>query len=147
MNIMPRGLLCAAALFALPFSAHAESADSGVEFALMQKTMTVTLLNEGGKYVTVDLKHIPKGGTCRMDEGAVIAKIGPGAAGMTRVRFAAPQLKSGGCPFMTEFDLPDTDYAAARAAFVQKKEEAAKKVDDLKKQLGEKWHELTSPKD
>jgi hypothetical protein len=48
---------------------------------------------------------------------------------------------------MTEFDLPDADYAAARAAFVQKKEEAAKKVDDLKKQLGDKWHELTGAKE
>jgi hypothetical protein len=29
---------------------------------------------------------------------------------------------------------------------VQKKEEAMKKVDDLKKQLGEKWDELTKSK-
>jgi hypothetical protein len=147
MKITVPALLCATALVALPFSAQAESADSGIEFALMPKTETVTLLNEGGKYVTVDLKHIPKGGTCRMDDGAIIAKMGPGAPGTTRVRFAAPQLSSGGCPFMTEFDLPDTDYAAARAAFVQKKEEAAKKVDDLKKQLGDKWHELTGSKE
>jgi len=35
----------------------------------MPRTMTVTLLNEGGKYVAIDLKHIPQGGSCRMDEG------------------------------------------------------------------------------
>jgi hypothetical protein len=53
---------------------------------------------------------------------------------------------SGGCPFLTDFDMSDADYAAARAAFVQKKEDAAKKVDDLKKQLGDKWDEVTGNK-
>lgn len=137
------GMIAAAALMASTLSAHAEAADSGIELAFMPSTMTVTLLNEGGKYVTVDLKHIPQGGTCRMDKDSVIMKVGPGATGMTRVRFAAPQLSSGGCPFLTDFDLSDADYAAARALFVQKKEEASKKVDDLKKQLGEKWDEVT----
>ena len=74
-------------------------------------------------------------------------KVGPGAtAGTTLVRFAAPQLSHGGCPFMTEFELSDADYTTARAAFTAKTDEANKKVDDLKKQLGEKWNELTGEK-
>ena len=109
--------------------------------------MTVTLLNEGGKYVTVDMKHIPQGGTCRMDEGATIARVGPGASpGTTRVRYAAAQVSTGGCPFMTAFDLPDADYAAARAKFVQMEDDAWKKVDDVKKDLGDKWNEVTGSK-
>jgi hypothetical protein len=32
------------------------------------RMMTVTLFNEGGKYVGVDLKHIQQGETCRMDK-------------------------------------------------------------------------------
>jgi hypothetical protein len=80
----------------------------------MPSTMTVTLLNEGGKYVAIDLKHIPEGGTCRMDKDATIFRVGHGATeGTTRVRYAAPQISSGGCPFLTVFDLP-TDYATAR---------------------------------
>ena len=47
---------------------------------------------------------------------------------------------------MTAFDLSDADYAAGRAAFVQMKEEAWKKVDELKKDLGEKWDEVTGKK-
>ena len=47
---------------------------------------------------------------------------------------------------MTEFDLPDEDYAAAREAFLKKKDEATKKVDELKKQLGAKWKEVTGGK-
>jgi hypothetical protein len=109
--------------------------------------MTVTLLNEGGKYVAIDLKHIPQGGTCRMDEGATIFRIGHGATdGTTGVRYAAPQISSGGCPLLTIFDLPTADYNAARAAFTQKEEEASRKVDQLKKDLGEKWDEVTGKK-
>lgn len=71
-------------------------------------------------------------------------KVGPGTdPGAIRVRYAAPNLSHGGCPFMTEFDLSGADYTAARAAFTAKTDEASKKVDDLKKQLGEKWNELT----
>ena len=81
-----------------------------------------------------------------MDKDAVIIRVGPGASGMTRVRFAAPQMSSGGCPFLTDFDMSDAGYAAARAAFVQKKDDAAKKVDDLKKQLGDKWNEVVGNK-
>ncbi len=44
---------------------------------------------------------------------------------------------------MTEFELTEPDYTAARAAFTAKTDEAQKKVDDLKKQLGDKWNELT----
>jgi hypothetical protein len=147
MKMTSGGLVAAAALMVCVHSAQSQAADSGAELALMPSTMTVTLLNEGGKYVTIDLKHIPQGGTCRMDKDAIIMHVGPGAsAGLTRVRFAAPQMSSGGCPFLTDFDLPDADYAAARAAFVQKKDEATKKVDDLKKQLGDKWDELTGGK-
>ena len=107
----------------------------------------MTLLNEGGKYVAVDLKHIPEGGTCRMDKDATIIRVGPGATpGTTRVRYAAAQISSGGCPFMTTFDLRDTDYAAARGTFVEMKDEAWKKVDELKKDLGDKWNEVTAKK-
>jgi hypothetical protein len=85
------------------------------------------------------MKHIAQGATCRMDKDAIIARVGAGAsAGTTRVRYAAVQVSPGGCPFLTTFDLPDADYAAARAAFVQMKDDGWKKVDDLKKQLGDK---------
>ena len=59
---MPRiacGILTTAALIASALSAQAQATDPGVELAFMPSTMTVTLLNEGGKYVAVDLKHIP----------------------------------------------------------------------------------------
>ena len=62
---------------------------------------------------------------------------------MVRVRYAAAQVSSGGCPFMTTFDITEADYAAARAAFVAKKADAWKKVDEVKKELGEKWDEVT----
>jgi hypothetical protein len=109
--------------------------------------MTVTLLNEGGKYVAIDLKHILQGGTCRMDKDATIARVGPGAKpGTTRVRYAAAQISFGGCPFLTMFDLSDIDYAASRAAFVHMKDDAAKKVEEVKKDLGEKWAKATGKK-
>ena len=127
--------------------AGAQATDPGPELAFMPRTMSVTLLNEGGKYVVIDLKHIPMGGACRMDKEATILRVGPGAsAGTTRVRYAAPQLSSGGCPFLTEFDLPTSDYSAARADFLQKEEEATKKVEQLKRDLGEKWDEVTGKK-
>ena len=34
---------------------------------------------------------------------------------------------------MTTFDLPDADYAKGRAAFVEMKDDAWKKVDEIKK--------------
>jgi hypothetical protein len=127
--------------------AFAQTADPGVEIAFMPSTMTVTVLNEGGKYVAIDLKHIPQGGTCRMDKDATIVRVGPGASpGTTRVRYAAAQIASGGCPFLTAFDLPDADYAAARASFIEMKDETAKRVEDLKKDLGDKWDEVTGKK-
>jgi len=145
------GILATAAVILTALSAQAQTAeptaDPGVEFAFMPSTTTVTLLNEGGKNVTVDLKHIPQGGTCRMDKDATIARVGVGASpGTTRVRYVAAQVSSGGCPFLTTFDLPDADYAAARAAFVQMKDDAWKKVDDIKKDLGDKWDEVTGKK-
>ena len=47
---------------------------------------------------------------------------------------------------MTAFDLPDADFAAARALFVEMKDNAWKKVDEIKKDLGEKWDEVTGKK-
>ena len=146
MNTFLCGSLSALALLAFTSPLRAQVADPGVELAFMPRTMTVTLLNEGGKYVAVDLKHIPQGGTCRMDKDATIARVGPGAPGTTQVRYAAAQISAGGCPFMTTFDLSDADYAAARAAFVAMKDEASKKVDGIKKELGEKWDEVTGKK-
>jgi hypothetical protein len=146
MKFSLSGPICVIALVACALPVHAQATDQGVELAFMPRTMTVTLLNEGGKYVAVDLKHIPQGGTCRMDKDATIARIGPGEPGMTRVRYAAAQLSSGGCPFMTTFDLRDADYAAARTAFVEMKDEAAKKVDEIKKDLGDRWDEVTGKK-
>ena len=140
------GTLAFAALITSALFAQAQANDPGVELAFMPSTMDVILLNEGGKYVAVDMKHIPQGGTCRMDKDATIARIGAGALGTTQVRYAAAQISSGGCPFMTTFDLSDADYAAARAAFIAMKDEASKKVDDIKKELGEKWDEVTGKK-
>jgi hypothetical protein len=59
----------------------------------MPRTISVTLLNEGGKYVVIDLKHIPQGSTCRMDKNATILRVAPVATeGTIHVRYAAPQL-------------------------------------------------------
>jgi hypothetical protein len=137
-----------AALIALSVVAPAAAqADDSVELAFMPETKTVTLLNEGGKYVAIDLKHIPQGGTCRMDKDATIFKVGLGrTGGTTTVRYAAPQVSSGGCPFLTTFELPDAEYAAARAAFQSKEADANKKIDEMKKSLGDKWEELTGKK-
>ena len=144
MKSIKTNFLIAAALIAFPLSARAEDAGANVELAFMASAMDVTLLNEGGKFVAVDMKKIAKGEKCHIDKDAVIMKVGPGSTpGATRVRYAAPNLSHGGCPFMTEFELSDADYTSARAAFTAKTDEASKKVEDLKKQLGEKWNELT----
>jgi len=148
MRKIAYGALGALALMACAFPVHAQPADPAVEFAFMPRTMTVTLLNEGGKYVVVDLKHIPQGGTCRMDKDAAIVRVGPGGSPeTTRVRYAAAQVSAGGCPFLTTFDMANTDYAAARAAFLQMKDEASKKMEQVKKELGEKWDEVFGKKD
>lgn len=140
MKSTTKAMLVIAVTVALPFSARAEVAHAKIElaeFAFMPAAMDVTLLNEGGKFVTVDMKTLAKGEKCHMEKDAVIMKVGPGAeAGAVRVRYAAANLSHGGCPFMTEFELSDADYTAARAAFTAKTDEASKKVDDLKKQLG-----------
>ena len=123
--------------------AHAQSTTSDtVDLAFMPKTMTVTLLNEGGKYVAVDLKHIPQGGNCRMDEGAIVMRTGDGEPGFTRMRYLGAQLSSGGCPFLTIFDMPNDEYRKAHADFVQKEDEAKAKLEQLKKTLGDKWDEI-----
>ena len=141
------GSLAASALTASALYAQAQATEPGVELAFMPRTMTVTLLNEGGKYVAVDLKHIPQGGSCRMDKDATIARVEVGASpGTIRVRYAGGQVSAGGCPFLTAFDLPEADYVAARALFVQMKDDAWKKVDEIKKDLGGKWDEVTGKK-
>ena len=62
---------------ALTMSLSAQTGDPGLELAFMPATTSVTLLNEGGKYVAVDLKHIPEGGQYRMDKDATIAREPP----------------------------------------------------------------------
>jgi len=132
------------AILGSPVFAQAEETDPGLEMAILPRTMQVTLLNEGGKYVAIDLKHIEKGEACRLDEKAMLVRVGPGSKpGTTLVRYAGAQTSSGGCPFLTLFELSDSDYADGRAAFVRLKEEAARRVEELKKNLGEKWNELT----
>jgi hypothetical protein len=125
---MKRTILYAASGIALltgRLPLQAQSADPGVEFALMPSTKVVRLLNEGGKYVAIDMKHIAQGETCRMDKNATVIRVGPGGEpGMVRVRYAAGQVSSGGCPFMTMFDLPEVEYLEGRAAFLNMKEEA-----------------------
>jgi hypothetical protein len=124
---------------------HGEA--SSYELAFMPRTMPVTLLNDGGKYVAIDLKHIPQGGTCRMEKDAIVMRVGPSTkGGATLVRYVAPQTSSGGCPFLTAFELSDADYTAARSAFLAAEADAWKRVDELKKQLGDKWDELTGKK-
>jgi hypothetical protein len=136
------------AFTAWAFPAHAQATDPALELAYMPSTMTVTLLNEGGKYVVVDLKHIPEGGTCRMAKDALIMRMGPGASPeTTRVRYASAQVSAGGCPFLTMFDLPNADYAVGRAAFLKMENNASKKVDEIKRELGEKWTEIFGKKD
>jgi hypothetical protein len=79
-----------------------------------------------------------------MDKNATVIRVGPGGEpGMVRVRYAAGQVSSGGCPFMTMFDLPEVEYLEGRAAFLNMKEEAWRKIDKIKKDLGDKWDELT----
>ncbi len=147
MQKIAGGTFAAAVLAASSLWAQAQTTDPGVELAFMPRTMTVTLLNDGGKYVAIDLKHIPQGGTCRMDKDAAIARMGLGSSpGTTRVRYAAGQVSAGGCPFLTAFDLPDADYAAARAVFLHMKDDAWKKIDEIKKELGAKWEEVTGQK-
>ena len=142
-----RKIICAVlgafALTTSAFPVRAQATEPALELAFMPTTMTVTLLNEGGKYVLVDLKHIPQGGTCRMDKDATIMRMGPGTnPETTRVRYAAAQVSAGGCPFLTMFDMANTDYAAGRAAFLKTEEEASKKVEAVKKDLGEKAEEV-----
>ena len=47
---------------------------------------------------------------------------------------------------MTAFDLSDADYAASRAVFTEMRDDAWKKVDEIKKDLGEMWDEVTGKK-
>jgi hypothetical protein len=159
MKNVVRGTLGAVASIVWTFPVQAQATEPGLELALMPREMTVTLLNEGGKYVLIELKQIPQGGTCRMDKDAVIMRVGSGAnPEMTRVRYAAPQISSGGCPFMTIFDILSTDYAEGRGAFLKMGDEASKKVEtiktdlseraeEVKKELGEKWNEIFGKKE
>ena len=43
-------------------------------------------------------------------------------------------------------DLSEADYTAARAAFVQMKNNSWEKVDQVKKELGDKWQQVTGKK-
>ncbi len=79
MKMIAYTAIATTALAGCPPAAQAAGAHSDVELGSMAFTMTVTLLNKGGKYVALDLKRIPQGGPCRMDEGAIIARVGPGA--------------------------------------------------------------------
>jgi hypothetical protein len=142
------GALGGLALTAWACPADAQATEPVLELAYMPSTMTVTLLNQGGKYVVVDLKHIPEGGTCRMDKDATIMRVGPGASPeTTRVRYVSAQVSVGGCPFLTMFDLANADYATGRAAFLKMENDASKKVDEIKRELGEKWSEIFGKKD
>jgi predicted dithiol-disulfide oxidoreductase (DUF899 family) len=47
---------------------------------------------------------------------------------------------------MTIFEISDAEYAAARATFLAKEDEAKRKVEQLKKDLGEKWDEVMTGK-
>ena len=69
-------LAATALLLAGVTCATAQAADPGVELAFMASTKTVILLNEGGKYIAIDLKHISQGGSCRMDKDALIVREG-----------------------------------------------------------------------
>lgn len=144
MRKFAAGALSLAAMGAVLEPAAARAEDADVVF--MPRTMTVTLLNEGGKYVTVDLKHIPQGGTCRMDEGAIIVRVEGGAPGMQRVRYVAPQTHSGGCPFLTTFDIPAEDFKKAQADFATKEAAAKAKVEEIKKSIGDKWNDIVGNK-
>ena len=142
------GAIAALGLVAWAVPVNAQASDPTLELAFMPREMTVTLLNDGGKYVLVDLKHIPQGGTCRMDKDATIMRLGPGASPeTTRVRYAAAQISAGGCPFLTMFDMANTDYAAGRATFLKMEADASKKVEQVKQVLGEQWQEIFGKKD
>ena len=118
-------------------------AQNNAEIAFLSRAMTVTLLNVGGKSVAVDMKHIPQGGQCRMDSDATVVKIGDGdKPGTVKVRYVAPQLSQGGCPFMTIFDLSADDYLASRTVFLKKEQEAKQRVEQIKKDIAEKWDEI-----
>jgi hypothetical protein len=49
-------------------------------------------------------------------------------------------------PLHDNFRTIGAEYAAAHAAFKAKEADASKKVDELKKQLGDKWDELVGNK-
>jgi len=75
-------------------------------------------------------------------------RVGVGASPeTTRVRYAAGQVNSGGCPFMRMFDMSNTDYAAGRATFLKMEADASKKVEQVKQVLGEQWQEIFGKKD
>ena len=128
--------LVAALALSLSSVAYAEETNRHAELAFMPRTMDVTLLNEGGTFVTVDMKTIAKGEKCRLEKNTVVMKVAAAAtSGAVRVRYAAPQFNHGGCPFMTEFELSEADYNLGRAAFTAKSEDATKVIDHSTKKL------------
>ena len=83
-----------------------------------------------------------------MDKDAPIMRVGVGASPeTTRGRYAAAQTSAGGCPFLTMFDMANTDYASGRAAFLKMEGDASKKVEQVKQVLGEQWQEIFGKKD
>lgn len=88
------------------------------DMGFVTKVMRVRLLNEGGKRVVVDkLKHIPKGGECVIARNSAVMRTGKSGTNIVRVRYLGIQTASGGCPFLTEFEMTDADFAQAQAAF------------------------------
>jgi hypothetical protein len=128
-------------------SAPARASMPEAQLGAMPSTVEVVLLNEGGKYVAIDLKHIAKGEKCRMDQDAIVFRVGEGSAkDTTRVRAAMPQAKSGGCPFMTEFEMSNEQFAAAEKSFAAMKQAADDKFAAWKKSIEDKLGELLGGK-
>ena len=71
------------AAFAFPAQAATEA---DAELAFMPRTMTVKLLNDGGKYVVIDLQHIDQGGSCRKDKNATLVRRAEPSGFATRFR-------------------------------------------------------------
>ena len=140
------GAITLAASGALALGAHAQ--DQGVELAFMRglTTKTVTLLNDGGQVRRHRPEGFPQGGTCRMDKDATPFQVGPAALPAT-CGFATRrhELRRASL-FLTVFDLPDAEYAIGRAAFAEKEDQAKKNVEEIEKDLGEKWDEVTGKK-
>ena len=92
---------------ALTVSLSAQTGDPGLELAFMSATTSVTLLNEGREIRSCGSETYPR----RWPTWIRTRRLP--AWDRERPLDAAAQLSPGGCPFMTTFDLPDTEYAKA----------------------------------